>query len=107
MELFQPFKVISHIILYDQTGASRGVGLAKLENREDAQIIIDKYANKILPGGKNPLQVRFADSEAQKKLKGQTIHKKIYRNSQDYHNVCNLFYSMYYNKMNIYLIIIK
>jgi len=86
LELFQPFKVISHIILYDQTGASRGVGLAKLENREDAQIIIDKYANKILPGGKNPLQVRFADSEAQKKLKGQTIHKKIYRNSQDYHN---------------------
>jgi len=86
LELFQPFKVVSSIILYDQTGASRGVGLAKLENREDAQIIIDKYANKILPGGKNPLQVRFADSQAQKKLKGQTIHKKNYRNSQDYHN---------------------
>jgi len=86
LELFQPFKVVSSIILYDQTGASRGVGLAKLENREDAQVIIDKYANKILPGGKNPLQVRFADSEAQKKLKGQTIHKKNYRNNQDYHN---------------------
>ncbi|OUM68107.1 hypothetical protein PIROE2DRAFT_58288 [Piromyces sp. E2] len=86
LELFLPYKVVSSIILYDQTGASRGVGLAKLENREDAQVIIDKYANKILPGGKNPLQVRFADSEAQKKLKGQTIHKKNYRNSQDYHN---------------------
>jgi len=99
LELFQPFKVISHIILYDQTGASRGVGLAKLENREDAQVIIDKYANKILPGGKNPLQVRFADSEAQKKLKGQTIHKKNYRNNQDYNNPHQRNNMPYFNQM--------
>eukprot|EP00833_Pecoramyces_ruminatium_P006246 jgi/Orpsp1_1/1180278/evm.model.c7180000072763.1 len=97
LELFHPFKVVSSIILYDQTGVSRGVGLAKLENREDAQIIIDKYANKILPGGKNPLQVRFADSEAQKKLKGQTIHKKNYRN-QDFHNQHHRNNMTYYNQ---------
>ncbi|ORX55888.1 hypothetical protein BCR36DRAFT_281114 [Piromyces finnis] len=98
LELFQPYKVISSIILYDQTGASRGVGLAKLENRDDAQVIIDKYANTILPGGKNPLQVRFADSEAQKKLKGQTIHKKNYRNNQDYHNLHQRGNIPYYNQ---------
>ncbi|ORX76883.1 hypothetical protein BCR32DRAFT_270997 [Anaeromyces robustus] len=98
LELFQPYKVVSSIILYDQTGASRGVGLAKLEKREEAQIIIDKYANKILPGGKNPLQVRFADSEAQKKLKGQTIHKKTYRNGQDYHNPHQRGNVPYYNQ---------
>jgi len=104
LELFQPFKVVSSIILYDQTGISRGVGLAKLENREEAQIIIDKYANKILPGGKNPLQVRFADSEAQKKLKGQTIHKKNYRN-QEFHNQHqrnNMPYFNQYRGMNNY-----
>jgi len=97
LELFQPYKVVSSIILYDETGSSRGIGLARLENREEAQMIIDKYANKILPGGKKPLQVRFADNEAQKKLKGQTIHKKNYRN-QNYNNPHQRNNTQYYNQ---------
>jgi len=97
LELFQPFKVVSSIILYNETGASRGIGLVKLENREDAQTIIDKYNNQVLPGGKNPLQVRFADSEAQKRLKGQTIHRKNYHNQ---HPRNNMPYYNQYRGMN-------
>jgi RNA recognition motif-containing protein len=97
LELFKPFKVVSSIILYNETGASRGIGLVKLENREDAQTIIDKYNNQILPGGRNPLQVRFADSEAQKRLKGQAIHRKNYHNQ---HPRNNMSYYNQYRGMN-------
>lgn len=76
LELFAPHNVLSHTILKDQSGNSRGVGFARFESRAIAKEIIDKYNNVKLEGGANPLQVRFADSNAQKKLKEQVANKK-------------------------------
>jgi RNA recognition motif-containing protein len=76
LELFAPHNVISHTILKDQNGVSRGVGFARFETREIAKEIIEKYNNVKLEGSTNALQVRFADSNAQKKLKEQVASKK-------------------------------
>jgi len=76
LELFAPHNVISHTILKDQNNVSRGVGFARFETREIAKEIIEKYNNVKLEGSTNSLQVRFADSNAQKKLKEQVANKK-------------------------------
>jgi len=50
--------------------------LNRFETREIAKEIIEKYNNVKLEGSTNALQVRFADSNAQKKLKEQVASKK-------------------------------
>jgi len=80
-ELFQPYKIISNRILRDSNNVSRGVGFARLSDRESAEAIIEKYDNKVLSEipGSLPLQVRFADSPSQKRLKGQTQRRRQWR----------------------------
>ncbi|KAI7902589.1 uncharacterized protein BX663DRAFT_486402 [Cokeromyces recurvatus] len=77
-ELFKPYPVLSNRILRDQnTGLSRGVGFARLVNRPSAMAIIEKFNGYSISGSSlAPLQVRFADSPAQKKLKHQTTTNK-------------------------------
>ncbi|KAK9762942.1 hypothetical protein K7432_010823 [Basidiobolus ranarum] len=77
-ELFHPYSIISNRILRDQSGVSRGVGFARMSDRDAAVSIIQKYNGVVLPGAHLPLQVRFADSMAQKKLKGQTTKKRVW-----------------------------
>ncbi|CAG8462500.1 5363_t:CDS:2 [Paraglomus brasilianum] len=77
-ELFKPYKVLSNRILRDTNGTSRGVGFARMEDRDSAQAIIQQFNGYQLPGANLPLQVRFADSLAQKKLKG-TARKRMWR----------------------------
>ncbi|ORX45654.1 hypothetical protein DM01DRAFT_1364552 [Hesseltinella vesiculosa] len=72
-----PHKVTSSRILRDlSTGLSRGVGFARLTDRESAVKIIEDFHGKVLDGVTLPLQVRFADSPAQKRLKHQSIVKR-------------------------------
>lgn len=78
-ELFKPYKVVSNRILRDTNGTSRGVGFARMEDRDSALAIIQKFNGYQLPGAGLPLQVRFADSLEQKKLKGQTARKRMWR----------------------------
>lgn len=89
-QLFTPHVVVSLRILLDDHGDSRGVGFVRLRDRDTAQECIDKLHGKvrrksgnrsrvhvvlngffaqILSGQTTPLQARFADSEAQKRLK--------------------------------------
>ncbi|KAG2193163.1 hypothetical protein INT47_009596 [Mucor saturninus] len=76
-DLFNPFQTISNRILRDpQSGMSRGVGFARLADRQSASAIIDKYNGHSISGSSAPLQVRFADSPAQKRLKNQTTTTK-------------------------------
>ncbi|KAJ3084902.1 RNA-binding domain-containing protein [Rhizoclosmatium globosum] len=68
-ELFAPHSIVSTKILRDPvTQQSRGVGFARMESRPAAQAIISEFNGRILPGGQS-LQVRFADSSAQKRFK--------------------------------------
>ncbi|CAG8677059.1 11675_t:CDS:2, partial [Racocetra fulgida] len=48
-------------------------------HRDSALAIIQKFNGYQLPGANLPLQVRFADSLAQKKLKGQTAKRRMWR----------------------------
>ncbi|KAI9485543.1 MAG: hypothetical protein EXX96DRAFT_545503 [Benjaminiella poitrasii] len=77
-ELFKPYKTVSNRVLHDpNTGLSKGVGFARLADRASAMAIIEKFNGyPILGPSVAPLQVRFADSPAQKKLKHQTTTNK-------------------------------
>lgn len=74
-QLFNPHPVASLKILYDVHGESRGVGFVRLYDRATAKLCIDRLHGRILPGTTLPLQVRFADSEAQKQLKHSVNQK--------------------------------
>lgn len=66
--IFSPFgQVISTRILRDPNGLSRGVGFARMESREKCDQIITAYHGKVLPGWKDALTVKFADSGQKKK----------------------------------------
>lgn len=60
---------------------SRGVGFARMGDRESAEAIIANFDNS--PVGKDasslPLQVRFADSQSQKRLKAVTQRRRQWR----------------------------
>eukprot|EP00158_Paraphelidium_tribonemae_P005030 Partr_v1_DN27123_c1_g1_i1_m15638 putative RNA binding motif, single stranded interacting protein len=62
-------QVLSSRILRHKTGESRGVGFARLKDKTTAQLVIDNLSGVLLPGSALPLQIRFADNKAQKKLK--------------------------------------
>ncbi|KAI9344511.1 hypothetical protein DFJ73DRAFT_497830 [Zopfochytrium polystomum] len=74
LDLFSPHKVISNKILRDSSHTSRGVGFARMETREAAIAVIASLNGKMLQGSTQPLQVRFADSEGQKRLKQQQLY---------------------------------
>ncbi|KAG4305545.1 hypothetical protein PORY_001101 [Pneumocystis oryctolagi] len=78
-EQFAPYKVISNRILRDSNNVSRGVGFARMSDREAADAIIENFDGKKLPGSTMPLQVRYADSPSQKRLKGQTARRRLWR----------------------------
>ncbi|KAI9008787.1 hypothetical protein CLU79DRAFT_509761 [Phycomyces nitens] len=86
-ELFQPLQTISNRILRDpQSGMSRGVGFARMADRHAASAIIERFNGQSIVGSSAPLQVRFADSAAQKKLKSQTSRKRMIR-PRDFHTM--------------------
>ncbi|CDH49294.1 meiotic rna-binding protein 1 [Lichtheimia corymbifera JMRC:FSU:9682] len=83
--LFHPYKTVSNRILRDpRSGISRGVGFARLSDRPSALAIIEKFNGHTVDGSSAPLQVRFADSPAQKKLKSQTARKKMFRSPREF-----------------------
>jgi hypothetical protein len=60
----------------------------RLADRQSASYIIEKYNGLSIDGSSAPLQVRFADSPAQKKLKSQTtISKKVNKNHRLVENI--------------------
>ncbi|KAJ3395155.1 hypothetical protein HDU84_002729 [Entophlyctis sp. JEL0112] len=71
LELFAPHTIVSTKILRDPiTQQSRGVGFARMDSRQSANAIIAEFNGKPLDSGQS-LQVRFADSAAQKRFKQQ------------------------------------
>lgn len=74
-QLFNPHPIASLKIMYDLHGESRGVGFVRLFDRGIAKECIERLHGRVLPGTTMPLQVRFADSEAQKQLKHSVCQK--------------------------------
>lgn len=59
--------------------------LKRLTDRDAASAIIDRFNGHSIEGSSAPLQVRFADSPAQKKLKNQTARRRMIRPTRDFH----------------------
>ncbi|KAL1919009.1 uncharacterized protein VTP21DRAFT_2390 [Calcarisporiella thermophila] len=87
-ELLHPYKTTSIKIMRDPvTNVSRGVGFARMVDRQSADAIIQKYSGVTLSGASAPLQARFADSAAQKKLKDQVVKRRMWKATQGYGRV--------------------
>ncbi|XP_064401848.1 RNA-binding motif, single-stranded-interacting protein 2-like isoform X2 [Halichondria panicea] len=66
--LLSPYgKIVSTRILRDSTMNSRGVGFARMETKESCDKVIEMLNGVMLPGSKEPLMIKFADSSNKKK----------------------------------------
>jgi hypothetical protein len=108
-DIFAGYIVVSNRILRDANGNSRGVGFARYifrsqsslplpfpnENRFESREICNEIIKNFhgLPVGNEalPLQVRYADTSAQKRLKATTTKKRQFR-TNEYNNVVNANY---------------
>ncbi|TPX07342.1 uncharacterized protein E0L32_010764 [Thyridium curvatum] len=80
--IFEPFHIVSSKILRDSMGNSRGVGFARFESRDVCEQVIDHF-HGIPVGEENFLiQVRYADTPAQKELKRITAERRQYRTNE-------------------------
>ncbi|KNE69996.1 hypothetical protein AMAG_14835 [Allomyces macrogynus ATCC 38327] len=71
VKLVRPWVVSSARVIRHADGRSKGVGFARMVDREAARKVIETWNKRAVPGGSGgvPLQVRFADSERQKEMK--------------------------------------
>ncbi|KAI0840990.1 hypothetical protein F5Y06DRAFT_308608 [Hypoxylon sp. FL0890] len=81
--LFADYLVMSSKVLEDPvTRVSRGVGFARFESREVCDTIIKHFQGIRLGPEGMPLQIRYADSEAQKELKRITAKRRQFRTNE-------------------------
>ncbi|KAL9126446.1 MAG: hypothetical protein Q9217_004502 [Psora testacea] len=71
-------------ILKDSCGVSRGVGFARFETPEICEEIIEAFNNRQVGEGKDVtvIQIRYADTEEQKKLKQFTAVKRQFKTDE-------------------------
>ncbi|CAZ81043.1 unnamed protein product [Tuber melanosporum] len=91
-DIFSGYTVVSNRILRDPEGNSRGVGFARFEDRSICDEIIRNFHGKLVGEEQIPLQVRYADTSAQKRLKATTTKKRQFR-SNEYNSVVNGCYA--------------
>lgn len=77
--VFYPHRIVSQRILRDADGRSRGVGFARFESREDCDAVIEHFHGYKIDDAILPLQIRYADSPDQKRLKSQTQQRRQWR----------------------------
>ncbi|KAK3379979.1 hypothetical protein B0T24DRAFT_675714 [Lasiosphaeria ovina] len=80
--IFSGYRVISSKILRDSMGNSRGVGFARFETREECEDIIKKYHGLSIGEEGLMMQVRYADTPAQKELKRITAERRQFRTNE-------------------------
>ncbi|KAI1815157.1 hypothetical protein GGS20DRAFT_584735 [Poronia punctata] len=80
--VFLGYTILSSKILRDGMGNSRGVGFARFESRDICDRVIDQFQNlKLGPDGL-PMQIRYADTPAQKELKRITSERRQFRTNE-------------------------
>ncbi|KAH6723153.1 hypothetical protein BKA61DRAFT_663889 [Leptodontidium sp. MPI-SDFR-AT-0119] len=80
--IFMDYTVQSSRILRDNQNNSRGVGFARFENREVCEEIIKKFHGQPIGEEGLLLQVRYADTPAQKDLKRITTERRQFRTNE-------------------------
>ncbi|KAK4107033.1 hypothetical protein N656DRAFT_720923 [Canariomyces notabilis] len=80
--IFAGYHIVSSKILRDSMGNSRGVGFARFETREECEEIIKKYHGVAIGDEGLLMQVRYADTPAQKELKRITAERRQFRTNE-------------------------
>ncbi|VBB83917.1 Putative Sporulation-specific protein 5 [Podospora comata] len=80
--IFTGYHVVSSKILRDSMGNSRGVGFARFESREECEQIIKQYHGASIGDEGMLMQVRYADTPAQKELKRITAERRQFRTNE-------------------------
>ncbi|RDW69542.1 hypothetical protein BP6252_08562 [Coleophoma cylindrospora] len=80
--IFMDYNVSSSRILRDNSQKSRGVGFARFESREICEEIIKKFHGQPIGNEGLLLQVRYADTPAQKDLKRVTTERRQFRTNE-------------------------
>ncbi|KAK1759391.1 hypothetical protein QBC47DRAFT_292123 [Echria macrotheca] len=80
--IFMNYNVVSSKILRDSMGNSRGVGFARFESREECEDIIKKFHGACIGEEGLMMQVRYADTPAQKELKRITAERRQFRTNE-------------------------
>ncbi|CAG8961681.1 hypothetical protein HYFRA_00006220 [Hymenoscyphus fraxineus] len=80
--IFMDYTVSSSRILRDSNNNSRGVGFARFESREVCEEIIKKFHGQPIGEDGLLLQVRYADTPAQKDLKRITTERRQFRTNE-------------------------
>ncbi|KAF8421230.1 hypothetical protein EV426DRAFT_706858 [Tirmania nivea] len=82
-EIFKDYQTMSVRILRDAQGISRGVGFVRFANHEICDEVIERFNDKVVIEGCAEIQVRYADTYAQKTLKEATTRiREFYCNEQ-------------------------
>ncbi|KFX97177.1 hypothetical protein O988_04971 [Pseudogymnoascus sp. VKM F-3808] len=80
--IFMDYNVVSSRILHDSQGKSRGVGFARFESREICDEIIRTLHGQPIGDEGLLLQIRYADTPAQKDLKKITTERRQFRTTE-------------------------
>ncbi|KAH6676725.1 hypothetical protein B0J14DRAFT_359864 [Halenospora varia] len=80
--IFMDYTVSSSRILRDPNNNSRGVGFARFESRDICEEIIKKFHGQPIGEEGLLLQVRYADTPAQKDLKRITTERRQFRTNE-------------------------
>ncbi|CAJ2513688.1 Uu.00g018070.m01.CDS01 [Anthostomella pinea] len=80
--IFLGYTILSSKILRDSMGNSRGVGFARFESRELCDEIIKEFTSVKLGDEGLPMQIRYADTPAQKELKRVTSERRQFRTNE-------------------------
>lgn len=80
--IFMDYTVLSSRILRDERKNSRGVGFARFESRDICEEIIKKFHGQPIGEEGLLLQVRYADTPAQKDLKRVTTERRQFRTNE-------------------------
>ncbi|KAE8450369.1 hypothetical protein EG329_006443 [Mollisiaceae sp. DMI_Dod_QoI] len=80
--IFMDYTVLSSRILRDERKNSRGVGFARFESRDVCEEVIKKFHGQPIGEEGLLLQVRYADTPAQKDLKRITTERRQFRTNE-------------------------
>ncbi|ORY65308.1 uncharacterized protein BCR38DRAFT_341192 [Pseudomassariella vexata] len=80
--IFLGYTILSSKILRDGLGNSRGVGFARFESRDVCDEIIKTFTGQPLGEEGLCMQIRYADTPAQKELKRVTAERRQFRTNE-------------------------
>ncbi|KAF5556733.1 sporulation-specific 5 [Fusarium napiforme] len=80
--IFRDYTILSSKILRDSMGNSRGVGFARFENRDICDEVIERFHGSSVGDEGLLMNIRYADTPAQKELKRVTAERRQFRTNE-------------------------